>query len=118
MNYKIGNFILLHLHVLTSPIYEEMLTIQTDASDVEIGAVLTQGEDCYEHVIAYMSKKFTSTQNKYPATERECLAALKAINKFRSYAEATHFRVLIIRWSDWYFWKWWWEWSSVFRIAW
>lgn len=80
--------------VLKSPNFEEMFTIQTDASDVGIGAVLTQGSDKDERVIAYMSMKLTAAQKKYSTTERECLAVLEAILKFRNYVEGTKFRVI------------------------
>lgn len=80
--------------VLCSPDFDQVFTIQTDASDVGIGAVLTQGDGSEERVIAYMSMKLTTAQRKYTTTERECLAVLEAIGKFRSYVEGTHFQVI------------------------
>lgn len=80
--------------VLKSPDFDQMFTIQTDASDVGLGAVLTQGDANEERVIAYMSVKLTAAQKKYSATERECLAVLEAIRKFRSYIEGVKFRVI------------------------
>lgn len=80
--------------VLISPDFEKPFTIQTDASDVGIGAVLTQGDGVEERVVAYMSSKLTAAQRKYSTTERECLAVLEAIKKFRSYIEGSKFRVI------------------------
>lgn len=80
--------------ILCSPNYDEIFTIQTDASNVGMGAVLTQGEGKGEKVIAYMSSKLTTAQQKYTTTERECLAVLEAIKKFRNYIEGTKFRVI------------------------
>lgn len=38
--------------VLTNPNFEQPFTIQTDASDVGIGGILTQGEGDEERIIA------------------------------------------------------------------
>lgn len=80
--------------VLCSPNYDEKFSIQTDASELGIGAVLTQGEGENEKVISYMSMKLSAQQKKYSATERECLAVLEAIKKFRNYVEGVRFIVI------------------------
>jgi transposase InsO family protein len=59
-----------------------------------MGAVLTQGEGKDERVIAFLSKKFTGPQRKYAATEKECLAVLVAVRKFRQYVDGTRFKVI------------------------
>lgn len=80
--------------VLANPDFSKQFVIQADASDIGIGAVLLQGENDDEHVIAYWSQKLTSAQKKYHTTERECLAVLEAIDKFRPYVEGSKFLVL------------------------
>jgi transposase InsO family protein len=80
--------------ILTTPNFSEKFTIQCDASDRAIGAVLTQGEGKDEKVVAFMSKKFTGPQRKYAATEKECLAVLVAVKKFRQYVEGSKFQVI------------------------
>jgi transposase InsO family protein len=80
--------------ILTTPNFSEPFTIQCDASDRAIGAVLTQGVGDDERVVAFMSKKFTGPQRKYAATEKECLAVLVAVKKFRQYIEGTRFQVI------------------------
>lgn len=80
--------------VLISPDFKKPFTIQTDASDTGLGAVLTQGDGVDEKVISYMSMKLTPAQRKYSTTERECLAVLEGIRKFRSYIEGAKFRVI------------------------
>lgn len=80
--------------VLANPNYEQPFCVQTDASDTGMGAVLVQGQGDKERVIAYFSQKFTSAQRKYMTTERECLAVLTAIEKFRAYVEGTRFTVI------------------------
>lgn len=86
--------VLVSAPILRSPNFEQPFSIQTDASDVGIGAVLTQGEGEDERVIAYMSRKLTAAQKKYTTTERECLAVLEAISHFKSYVEGTRFKVV------------------------
>lgn len=80
--------------VLTTPDYTRPFLLQTDASDVGIGAVLTQEIDGEERVVAYMSMKLTATQQRYHVTERECLAVLMSIERFRPYIEGVHFTVM------------------------
>lgn len=80
--------------ILSLPDYSQPFVIQTDASDVGIGGVLTQNIENVEKVIAYMSSKLTRTQQKYHVTERECLAVLTAVEKFRPFIEGTRFTVI------------------------
>ena len=56
-----------------------------DASDYAVGAVLGQTKDRKHHAIAYASKTLTGAQLKYATTEKELLAIVFAIDKFRSY---------------------------------
>ena len=56
-----------------------------DASDYVVGAVLDQNKDKKHHAIAYASKTLTGAQLNYATTEKELLAVVFAIDKFRSY---------------------------------
>jgi hypothetical protein len=56
-----------------------------DASDYAVGAVLGQTKDKKHHAITYASKTLTGAQLKYATTEKELLAVVFAIDKFRSY---------------------------------
>ena len=56
-----------------------------DASDYAIGAVLGQREDKKSFVIYYASKTLDSAQSNYTTTEKEFLAVVFALEKFRSY---------------------------------
>lgn len=80
--------------ILANPDFSKEFIIQTDASDVGVGAVLVQGEGLDERVIAYFSKKLTKASQKYQVTERECLAVILAVEKFRPYIEGTSFKVI------------------------
>lgn len=80
--------------ILANPNYDLPFIIQTDASDAGMGAVLVQGEGKEERVIAYWSQKLSSAQRKYQTTERECLAVILAVEKFRPYIEGAKFTVI------------------------
>ena len=56
-----------------------------DASDFAVGAVLGQTKDKKHYAISYASKTLSRPQLNYTATEKELLAVVFAIDKFRSY---------------------------------
>lgn len=68
--------------------------VYTDASLVAGAAILTQIQDGHERVISYHSVKFNRTQQNYSATERECLAVLSAVEKFRPWIDGVQFTVV------------------------
>ena len=68
--------------------------LQTDASNDELDAMLTQPHDDKEWVIAYASRSLSSAERNYSATEKECLAVKWGIWKMRDYLEGYHFTVL------------------------
>ena len=59
--------------------------LDTDASDVGIGAVLSQVQEGKERVIAYASKKLNAQQQRYSVTRRELLAVITFMNHFRHF---------------------------------
>jgi hypothetical protein len=56
-----------------------------DASDYVIGAMLGQSKDKKHYAISYASKTLTGPQLRYTTPEKELLAVVFAIEKFRSY---------------------------------
>lgn len=46
-----------------------------------------------EHPICYFSQKLSHSERRYSATERECLAVIRGIEKFRGYVEGVKFTV-------------------------
>lgn len=85
---------LLSTAVLAAPDYRLPFKIYTDASLVAGAAVLTQVQDGREKVIAFHSVKFSRTQQNYSATERECLAVISGVEKFRPYVDGVPFTVV------------------------
>ena len=59
--------------------------LDTDASDVGIGAVLSQVQDGKARVIAYASKKLNAQQQRYSVTRRELLTVITFMNHFRHF---------------------------------
>ena len=62
------------------------VVLDTDASDVGIGAVLSQKQaDGSERVIAYASRMLSKPERRYCVTRRELLTAVSFIKYFRPY---------------------------------
>jgi hypothetical protein len=80
--------------ILPCPDYSKPLVLQTDASFSGLGAVLTQTVEVAEKVIAYASRSLTDTEKKFSVTEKELLAIVWAIRKFRPYLQGYHFTVV------------------------
>lgn len=80
--------------LVTAPILQQNdetkpYVLRTDASAYALGAVLLQGEGAEEHPIEYASRLLNATERNYSTTEREALAVVWALDKFRGYVEGT-----------------------------
>ncbi|XP_059638711.1 uncharacterized protein LOC132280983, partial [Cornus florida] len=71
--------------IMKPPNWSLPFEIMCDASDYALGAVLGQRVDKLPHVIYYASKTLCDAQLNYTTTEKELLAVVYALDKFRSY---------------------------------
>ncbi|RVW84681.1 Retrovirus-related Pol polyprotein from transposon 17.6 [Vitis vinifera] len=71
--------------IVRAPNWQLPFEVMCDASDFAIRAVLGQREDGKPCVIYYASKTLNEAQRNYTTTEKELLAIVFALNKFRAY---------------------------------
>ena len=83
---------LLNPPILALPRIEGAFTLDTDASDHQLGCCLLQDQpDGTKHPIGYWSRGLTSAEKNYSTTEKECLAIVWAILHLRPYLEGQKF---------------------------
>lgn len=73
--------------ILALPNFQEPFTIETDACDLGIGAVLMQ----HDQPVAYLSKAFTETHKHLSIYKKEFLALIMAVEKWRQYLQGQEF---------------------------
>lgn len=83
--------------VLSHPDFALPFILTTDASDVGMGAVLSQVQGSEgnrkEHVIAYASRLLKAPETRYPAHEKEGAAIIWSLNKFHEYLDGNKFTI-------------------------
>ena len=77
--------------ILILPLDEKPFVLATDASDVGIGAVLTQECEGVKHPVCFASRKLLSRERAFSVIERECLALVWAISKCNIYLYGKEF---------------------------
>ena len=71
--------------ILGFPREEGLWYLDTDASDVGTGAVLSQIQDGEERVIAYVSKSLEVSEQRYCTARKGLLAVVRALKHFKCY---------------------------------
>ena len=72
--------------VLAHPDFKKPFKLYTDASDTGLGAVLCQeNEQGKDQVVAYAARSLHQAEKEYVTTEKECLAVVWAVEKFKQY---------------------------------
>ncbi|WJX19736.1 hypothetical protein P8452_09381 [Trifolium repens] len=71
--------------IIIAPDWTLEFELMCDASDYAVGAVLGQRKNKIFHAIHYASKVLNDAQINYATTEKELLAIVYALEKFRSY---------------------------------
>ncbi len=71
--------------VLGKPDYTKDWLLEVDASDIAIGAILSQEWDTGVHPVYYWSRQLGKAEKNYSTTDRECLAVVAGCKKFRPY---------------------------------
>ncbi|XP_024178407.1 uncharacterized protein LOC112184382 [Rosa chinensis] len=71
--------------IMCAPVWSLPFELMCDASDFALGAVLGQKHGRLMHAIYYASRTLNEAQVNYTTTEKELLAIIFALEKFRSY---------------------------------
>ena len=82
---------LVHTPVLAMPDSDASFVVETDASDVVVGAVLMQ----YDQPVAFISKALNSAQHNYHTMDHDLLAIVLACKRWRPYLDGKKTIVLI-----------------------
>ena len=71
--------------IVRAPNWQLPFEVMCDASDLAVGAVLGQRAEGKSYVVYYASKTLNKAQRNYTTTEKELLAVVYALDKFRAY---------------------------------
>src|SRR5919206_993985 len=81
--------------ILMYPKWDREFILQTDASNIALGAVLSQiGDDKKEHPIGYASRSLTQPEQNYSTNELESLAVVWGVKKFHHYLYGRKFKII------------------------
>jgi hypothetical protein len=74
--------------------WENTFHVHVDALAITLGAILAQlGAGDLDHPIVFASRKLSDLEQNYNMTEREGLAMVYALQKFRHYLLGKHFKM-------------------------
>ena len=85
--------------ILMYPNFDQDFTLETDASAMGLGAVLSQrAEDGKVHPVAYASRSLSPQEKRYAITELEMLAVVWAVSHFHAYLYGHDVHVFKLSW--------------------
>lgn len=83
--------------VLLHPNFEKPFRVETDASDMATGGILSQkGNDGYWHPCAYRSSKMSPAEQNYDIYDKELLSVVLAFQDWRVYLEGSPQQIQVI----------------------
>lgn len=86
--------------VLNQPDPAQQFVVEVDASDMGVGAVLSQrrGLDSKLHPCAFFSRRLTPAERNYDMGDRELLAVKMALEEWRHWLEGSELPFVV--WTD------------------
>ena len=82
--------------ILVFPNWSKEFHVHVDSSSITLGAMLSQPRaGDIDHPLAFARRKLSTTEINYTTTEREGLAMVYALQKFRHYLLGGHFKMFI-----------------------
>ena len=86
--------------ILAPPDFSRPFTLTCDASKYALGAVLSQGEGAEMRVVAFESRKLNPAEAKYEVHDKELLAIIHALVKWKHYLGGRDkFTIIIDSWA-------------------
>ena len=82
-----------HNTILVFPDWKLPFHVHVDASSIALGVVLAQPGGVPDHPFAFSSRKLSLAEINYTTREREGLAMVYALQKFRHYLLGVHFKM-------------------------
>lgn len=86
--------VLINEPILQYPDFSRPFNLTTDASNVAIGAVLSQGTIGQDLPVAYASRTLNESEQNYSVIEKELLAIVWATKYFRPYLYGRQFNII------------------------
>ena len=78
--------------IVRAPNWKLPFEVMCDANDMAIGEVLGKREGGKPYVVYYASKTLNEAQRHYTTTEKELLAIVYALDKFRAYLVGSYIK--------------------------
>ena len=80
--------------ILQYPDFSKQFMLTTDASNIGLGAVMSQGPQGKHMPVDYASRSFNKAEINYTASEKELLAIVWATRYFQAYLYGRHFKIV------------------------